>query len=330
VKGAGAGTREVFRRVRAEARAFDVRTLTRALVEKYRENDLLTYASAISFQVFFALIPLLLFAFGLIGFLSLSDAWAKDMAPEIKPHVSDTAFKVIDDTVNQILGSKQLFWVTLGAAIAVWEISGAVRAVMQIFNRIYGVTETRRFWRRMRISLGLAAVSGAALISAAAIVRFGPLAVDALGASGFLVDAVAFVARWAIALALLVLVVGVMVRFAPDCRRPLHWVSFGALVAVVGWAAMSIGFWVYATEVADYESIFASLATVIVTLTYLYASVIVFLTGVQLDALVQDGINTDEPRVASDAWRGSNGRSQDESSPSPAQPVGSGSPPLAR
>src|SRR5215217_8601308 len=144
--------------------------MARTLVAKYRENDLLTYASAISFQVFFALIPLLLFALGLIGFLSLSDAWAKDIAPEIKPHVSGPLFEVIDDTVNQILGSKQLFWATAGAAIAVWEISGAVRAVMQVFNRIYLVAETRPFWRRMRISLGLAAVSGLCLITATAVV----------------------------------------------------------------------------------------------------------------------------------------------------------------
>jgi membrane protein len=330
----------VIRRVRAEAHAFDVRTLVRTLLDKYRENDLLTYASAISFQVFFALIPLLLFALGLMGFLSLGEAWAKDIAPELKPNVSDAAFTVIDDTVNQILGSKQLFWVSFGAAIAVWEISGAVRAVMQIFNRIYGVEETRPFWRRMKISLALAAVAGVLLLLTAALLRFGPLIVDALGASGFLVDVVSFAARWAVALALLLVVVGVMVRFAPNCSRPLHWVSFGALVTVFGWAVMSTGFWWYATRIADYESIFGSLTTVIVVMTYLYASVIVFLTGVQMDALVQEGIAaTEDGRrktedgssgVMSDAWRESYGRSTGESSPSPVPPVGSGSQPQPR
>jgi membrane protein len=314
----------VFRRVRAEAHAFDVRTLARTVIARYREHDLLTYASAISFQVLFALIPLLLFALGLIGFLSLSEAWAEDIAPGIQSHVSDSLFKVIDDTVNQVLGSKQLFWVTAGGLIAVWEISGAVRAVMQVFNRIYGVEETRPFWRRMRISLWLSAVAATCLIGAGVVVRFAPLLVDALGAGGLLVDLVSFGARWAVALALLIVVVGVLVRFAPNCSRPLHWVSFGALVVVVGWALMSAGFYTYATQIADYESIFASLATVIVTMTYLYASTIVFLTGVQMDALVQEGIATDEACVVSEPWPESNGRSQAESSPSQARPVASG------
>ena len=256
----------------------------------YRDNDLLTYASAISYQVFFALIPLLMFAFGLLGFLSLQDAWRQDIAPEVQANVSDAVYRVVNDTVNQIVGSKQHFWVTLGAGMAVWEISGAVRAVMQVFNRIYDVDEKRSFWRRMVISIGLSAASAALLIATIVTLRFGPLLVDAIGGDGVVVDFVSFVARWAVALMLLLVVVGVMVRFAPCCSRPLHWVSFGALIVVFGWAVMTVAFYTYATTIADYESIFGSLATIIVLLTYLYASVIVFLTGVQLDSLVQDGI----------------------------------------
>ncbi len=291
----GAGTREVVQRVREEARFADPRDLVSALVYAYRKNDLLTYASAISFQVFFALIPLLLFTLGLLGFLSLDEAWERDLAPEVKDNVSPAVFTVVDDTVREVLGGKHLFWVSIGAAIAVWEISGAMRAVMQVFNRIYDVEETRPFWRRMGISLALAAIAGVLLLATAAIVRFGPLVVDALGAGGLIVDLVSFVARWTIAIALMLVVVGVLVRFAPDVRRPLHWVSFGALLVVFGWALMSVGFWWYATGIADYASIFGNLATIIVAMTYLYASATVFLTGVQIDTLVRTGIARRNP-----------------------------------
>jgi uncharacterized BrkB/YihY/UPF0761 family membrane protein len=56
------GGRTVARRIREEARTADRREVIDALLRAYRDNDLLTYASAISFQVLFALIPLLLFA----------------------------------------------------------------------------------------------------------------------------------------------------------------------------------------------------------------------------------------------------------------------------
>jgi membrane protein len=288
-----AGVLEVVRRLRQEARTAETGDVVRALARAYKGNDLLTYASAISYQVLFSLIPLLLFALGLLGFLELQEVWRNDIAPEVQSRVSGALFTVIDDTVTQILGSKHTFWVTFGAAIAVWEISGAMRAVMQVFNRIYEVEDRRPFWRRIRISLALAAVTGVLVLLTIAVVRFGPLAVDALGAHGFVADLVAFVVRWAIALALMILLVGVLVRFAPDCRQPLHWVSFGALLVVLGWIVMTIGFWWYASRVADYESIFGSLSVAIVVMTYLYFASIVFLTGVQIDALVRQGIDED-------------------------------------
>src|SRR5829696_4397513 len=42
-------------------------------VDAYVENDLLTYASAISFQILSAIVPFLLFGFGLLGFLHLDE-----------------------------------------------------------------------------------------------------------------------------------------------------------------------------------------------------------------------------------------------------------------
>ena len=50
---------------------------------------------------------------------------------------------------------------------------------------------------------------------------------------------------------------------------------------------MSLGFGVYLREIADYNSIFGGLATVVVLIAYLYASAVVFLGGVQVDALVR-------------------------------------------
>lgn len=70
----------------------------------------------------------------------------------------------------------------------------------------------------------------------------------------------------------------------------MRWVSFGALLVVAGWIVMSVVFAWYVTSVADYDSIFGSLATVIVTMEYLYLSTIVFLTGIQIDALTRHSV----------------------------------------
>jgi membrane protein len=254
----------------------------REILRGFERNDLLTYASAISFRVVFALIPLALLGLSLLGMFGLEDIWRDDLAPEVKGQVSAAAYKVIEQTVRHVLDAKQAFWATVGAVIAIWEVSSAMRAVMTATNRIYGATRDRSFWRRMVDSFWLAGLVTVMLLAAVGCVLAMPRVLDA----GVLVS----VAGWAAALVLLLTAIGAIVRFAPCVERPLHWVSFGAVLVVVGWIGSALAYSWYATSVADYGSAFGSLAAVIVTLGFVYVLSVVFLTGLQLDSLIRGAV----------------------------------------
>ena len=275
----------------SEARAFSPRAAVDALLTGFKENDILTYASAISFQVFFALVPLALLGLGLLGTFDANGVWTHDIAPTIKDNVSHNAYQVIDETVRKILADRQLFWVTLGAAIAVWEVSGAMRATMQVLNSVYNVRECRSFRRKLFDSIVLSTAVTILLLLAAAVVKLGPRAAKGAFGEGVLVSVVSFVASWGLAVAVLFLVVTTVVRFAPDTRRPVRWVTFGGVLVIAGWIGMSLLYGLYISSLADYTSVFGSLAVVMVTMTYIYLSAIVFLTGVQLDSLIRRKID---------------------------------------
>jgi len=78
-----------------------------------------------------------------------------------------------------------------------------------------------------------------------------------------------------------------MRRFTLSCALAA---AVGVLPSVGGWVVMSLIFSWYVTSVADYGSIFGSLATVIVAMEYLYLSSIVFLTGIQVDSLARSRV----------------------------------------
>jgi membrane protein len=78
-----------------------------------------------------------------------------------------------------------------------------------------------------------------------------------------------------------------LMRFGANVPQPARWLGFGTLLVVVGWTLASVGFATYATELARYGTIYSSLGVVILLLTYLYLSAIVFLGAAQLDALVR-------------------------------------------
>jgi len=263
----------------------DAKPVLRGLVDGFDRNDLLLFASAISFQVLTALVPLMLFALGTLGFFGLTDVWTNDVRPEIIDGVSAAALTIIDDTVEKVLGSAQLFWVTAGAAIATWQLSGAVRAVMRALNRVYGAEEDRSVRRRLAVSIVLAVALLMLTFAAVGVVVFVPL-LD--GNPAPFVGALLFVARWGVAAVLLGLAVGLLVHQGPDRAQPLGWVSAGALTIAVSWMVMSTAFGLYLSSAASSGSIYGALATVVVLMAYLYASSIVFLAGIQVDALLRE------------------------------------------
>jgi membrane protein len=270
-------------RVERAAR-FELRQRVRELVDAFEEHDLLTSASAISFQVFTAIVPFLLFAFGLLGFLHLNNVWANDVAPHIEPNVSKAAFTVINDTVTRVLTDKRVFWVTAGALLTVWQVSGAVRAVIGALNRVYRTGKERSWKRRMLVSTVLAIAVGACILCAIAAATLAPLL---YGDVGPVANVLLFLVRWTVVAALLTLCVGLLVRYGPAVRQPVRWVSFGSLLVIGAWILASLAFGFYLRNIASYGSVFGNLATVVVLMGYIYLSVLVFLGGAQVDSMVR-------------------------------------------
>ena len=252
----------------------------------FRERDLLTFSSAIAFQVFYAIIPLVLFGLGVLGGLGLDEQWTQEWAPSAREAMSPPAFQVVDDTIRNVLGGQQAFWILAGAALALWKVSATMRAVMDVFDRIYESRRERTFPERMRDSLTLGAAVAALLLLAAGCAVLGD---EALRAIGIETGAVLWL-RWPVALALLFATVTLLVAYAPADHQPAQWVGFGSIVVVSSWVGTSLVFGLYLTSIADYGSIFGALATVVIALTYLYVASSAVLVGAQLDALVRERV----------------------------------------
>lgn len=265
--------------------ALRARELRRALLDGFEQHDLLTYSSAISFQILTAVVPFAMTMLALAGLLDLDGVWRDHVAPEIRTNVSSDVYSVISSSVEKAFSDKQLLWATLGGGLALWQVSGAVRAVMGAFERIYGARSERSFPRRYLISFALAIATGACFVLATLSLVLAPF--FDVGDPGVAWDVFAFLVRWALAVGFLALAVGLLLHVAPATTQPLPWVSLGTAIVTLSWVIVSVGFYYYLTGLASYGSVFGSLASVIVVFAYLYASTTAFLFGAQLDAIIR-------------------------------------------
>ena len=264
--------------------AVDARRLAPEVLDAFRRNGLINFAAAISFLIVLALVPFLLFLLALLGFLQLDEVWRDEVAPEIRDEVSAAAYRVIDDTVTRVLTEKQVWWVTAGFALALWEISAATRVTMTALDRIYGFNRRRRFLELLPRSVLLGLAMGAAVVAAVAVIRFVPLLTGDLDGVAAMLS---FLGRWLVAGALLWAGVALVVHHGSATRQTLPWVTVGTGIVMAAWVVMSILFGVYVTYAASYASVFGHLATFFVLLLYVYASSIAFMAGVQADACIR-------------------------------------------
>lgn len=261
-----------------------MRAELRWLRQAFDEHDLLTRASAIAFQVLSALVPLVLFALALAGFLHLEPAWQQFADRDLRPQLSPTAFAFAQSSARLVLSHHQAFWLTTGLFVTVWELSGAVRAVMGGLIRIRRRHEHRSLGNRLAISLGVALG-----VAVCMMVGAGSVAVGDLVRPSVVPDIAWLALRWLLAGLLMVAAVSLLFHTAPCTERPIHRRSLGAGITTGIWLVTSAGFLVYVSELAGYDSIFGSLAALFVLASYLYIAAIAFLVGAVIDERIRTG-----------------------------------------
>ena len=259
----------------------------RDLVDATTANDLLTHASAMTYQILFALPAVLLAGLAILGLLDLREVWQQELAPRLERMTAPVLFDFLQSSVDEVLGARSGFWLTLGTALALWYVSSATRVLMGVTNRIYRETERRVLWRRLVVSV-LLSLAGVGLFGLAAVLLYvGPLLIDRLDV-GFGLQFLAGSVEWLLSLVCLYAAQFLFVRFGPAHARVLHRRSLTALAIVVGWLIASFGFRWYVTALARYESVFGNLASVMITMVYVHLCTIVVVYGLQIDAMVRD------------------------------------------
>jgi membrane protein len=246
----------------------------------FRDNNLLTYASAIALQLLVALAALIFLAVALLHPLGTARTWTGTVEPALSSRLPVEWMLAIIWSVDRELRATSPGLIAFAAVVAIWEVSGAVRAVMGALNRIYGVDEGRAFARRFGLSFALA-IAVSVLAIAAAFIGGGAFAAP--------VAALAVAERIIVPAAIVYVVVALLVIVAPAARQPWRWASAGAIGIVAAWLAVSAAYGYWIAQVENLRTPEGTLALVLSTVGYLYASAIAFLVGAQLDHLMREG-----------------------------------------
>jgi membrane protein len=270
--------------VRSRWRSF--RAIVRLWVELFNEDNLLTYASAIALQALIAAISFLLLSLGVLGATGDTSLWSRTIGPAIERRVLPDVYRGLNEVVQHVFATSSGGLIAFATVLAIWEVSGVVRAVIGALNAVYETSEERKWWVRFPLSVGISVVLNVALLGAIVLL----VAVHGRGGWAWPVA----IGRWVAAIGLLMLAFGLLVRWAPAKHRAKRWASAGAVLVVGGWIVETEIFRWYVTSVADFRTAIGSFATMFVATSYLYVGAIILLVGMELDELIR--LDTQRPR----------------------------------
>lgn len=268
--------------MQAELTALRKRGLRRGFREGWYDFfsfDLMTYASAIAFQILYAVVPLALLGLSLLGLFGLRSVYTAHIAPTLRHDLSHDSFAIVNRTALRVMDGKRIWWATLGVAVTLWGVSASLRAMMTPLNRVYGAREMRSWQNRLLISLAGGVLVTVCLFAAILVGLGGRL----LRPSGDVLSILYDIGRWLVVFGLMLLVIATIIRVVPAKKRPIQWATIGSIACAVCWLAATASFAAYISTVS-YASFYGAFASIVLLLIYLHLAAIAFLIGAVVDA----------------------------------------------
>ena len=268
------------------------RIVTRTLKAFY-DDQMTHHAAALTYYALMSLFPAVLLALSLLGLVGQYPQTYDALLDYLTDVVPASLVEPLDSSLRSAFQAKGTATTTLviSVGLALYGTTGVLEAARRALNVVFDVSNGRSFVRRKLVDVGSTIVL-MTLILVCLVLAFigGGLAEDLLGYLG-LGEGVSRLwnqLRWPAAVLVAMGVFSFIYYVTPDIRhRAFHWITPGAVVAVLLWLAASYGLSLYLSRVADVGAIYGAFASPIVLVGWLWLTNVALLFGAELNAEIE-------------------------------------------
>ena len=225
----------------------------RGSISHVSENNLALVSAGVAFFAMLSLFPALAALIAVLGLIS-DPAVVIVQLEELRDLLPNDVYEIINAQVVALVTarSETLGWAgLLSVFFALWSARAGVGAMIIGLNSVCGERNrnvAHHYVRALLITLVLVAVGIVALLS---------------------------------------LVVAPVVLAFRSARPRVRWLSAGAVLAVVSWVILSVGFSYYVTNFGNYNQVYGSIGAVIAMLVWLWISSFLVLFGAALNVQIE-------------------------------------------
>ena len=253
-----------------------------------RSPILMLRAQAIAYSFFLAIFPTIIFLFSLLAHIPLK-RYTNDILGYLKNVLPNKQMvEVFVPIVNDVLAQPHSSMLSIGFLLIVFFMKDGVVTMMQSFNIHFNVNSGKHFLKNQFIAILITLTILFLFIVTIILIVLGKelmnLIFQIINYKGkeltILIDAL----RYTVTIGLSFLVISILYYFGPAVRpRKFKVFTPGSLIATIMILAVSFLFSFYIKNFGNYNKLYGSMGTIILTLIWLYWNALSILIGFELN-----------------------------------------------
>ncbi|MGB8481448.1 MAG: YihY/virulence factor BrkB family protein [Acidobacteriaceae bacterium] len=269
-----------------------VAALTRRVWSSLIQDEIVDRSAELAYYFLFAMFPALILLSAMFSLFASTSARANlELMLYLAKVIPPAAFVSVEVAFSHTTHESNTGHILFGAIAALWAATCGMSSAQTILNAIYRTKETRPYWKAKAIAMISTMAIFVLVCSAMLLLILGDDLAKFL--SSDLMFNPALLALWksvkfVAAMFFMSLVFSITYRWGPagDHRR-WRWISPGAIVGIVGWLAVSMGFRIYLHFYDPYATTYGSFGAVIILLTWFYVSGFMLLLGAEINSTIE-------------------------------------------
>jgi membrane protein len=253
-----------------------------------------TRAAAISYSVFLAIFPFLIFLFSIIPFIPI-DNFQLSLMGLIEDFMPKMAYESIKETIFDIVTRPRSSLLIINLILTLYFSTNGVNSLIEAFNNTYHDIETRTSFRQYLISIVIVLSGSFLLVVAIGLMTFGSALLEwllpQLIKDAPVVALLLEMLRWLIIVGLLLMVISFIYYLAPARQKTFRFFSAGSMLATLLIVITTLGFNFWVDNFSSYNALYGSLGTLMIVLFWIYINALSLIVGFELNASIKTARN---------------------------------------
>ena len=253
-------------------------------VRELSEDDVTHMAAGVAYYALFSIFPLLLGMISVLGFF-LESGDVQERIVSFTSGFLPGSEQLIENNIDAVLGFRSAlgFFSLVGL---LWSGSAMFGALNRAINRAWDIHTDRPIYigkpRQLLMAVSVGILFALSVSSAAVVRTAGDLSKFDVPVLRLLVDTGGQVLLQAFSLCLVILIFLVMYKFMPNTKTYWKYIWPGAITGAVLFEIAKNLFILYLERWSSYQSVYGSIAPVIVLLLWAYVSSLIILLGAEI------------------------------------------------